>query len=71
VRYRKPLRFDDEVEIRLSVAAATRATFQMAYLLSVDGDVRALAVTVHGCVDRRGRAARLPEWVTEVSRPIR
>ena len=67
VQYRKPLRFDDEVDVSLVVAAAARATFQMAYLLSVADEVRALAVTVHGCVDRRGRAARLPAWVKEVS----
>jgi acyl-CoA thioester hydrolase len=69
VQYRKPLVFDDEVDVSLVVAAATRATFQIAYLLRVGGDVRALAVTVHGCVDRRGRAARLPDWVRGASGP--
>src|SRR2546423_939406 len=29
VRYLSPLRFDDEVDIHLSVAATTRATFQI------------------------------------------
>ena len=66
VQYRKALVFDDEVDVALVVASATRATFQIAYLVSVGGEVRALAVTVHGCVDRRGRAARLPDWVREV-----
>jgi acyl-CoA thioester hydrolase len=70
-QYRKPLVFDDEVDVALVVAAASRATFQIAYLLSVGGEVRALAVTVHGCVDRQGRAARLPAWVKEVSQPSR
>jgi acyl-CoA thioester hydrolase len=69
VEYRKPLVFDDEVDVALAVAAASRATFQIAYLLAVGDEVRALAVTVHGCVDRRGRAARLPGWVKEVSQP--
>jgi acyl-CoA thioester hydrolase len=69
VQYRKPLVFDDEVDVALAVAAASRATFQIAYLLAVGGQVRALAVTVHACVDRQGRAARLPAWVKEVSRP--
>lgn len=68
VQYRKPLVFDDEVDVALVVAAASRATFQIAYLLSVGGEIRALAVTVHGSVDRQGRAARLPEWVREVAR---
>jgi acyl-CoA thioester hydrolase len=65
VQYRKPLYFDDQVDVSLWVGAVTRTTFQVAYLLSVDGDARATAVTVHGCVDARGRAARLPAWVGE------
>jgi acyl-CoA thioester hydrolase len=69
VQYRKALVFDDEVDVSLVVAAATRATFQIAYLLTVGGDVCALAVTVHGCVDRRGRATRLPDWVRDRSGP--
>ena len=33
LRYRRPLRFDDEVDVHLVLASATRTTFQMAYLL--------------------------------------
>ena len=69
VQYRKALVFDDEVDVSLVVAAVTRATFQIAYLLTVGGDVCALAVTVHGCVDRGGRATRLPDWVRDASPP--
>jgi len=65
LRYRKPLHFDDEVDVSLVVGAVTRTTFQIAYLLSVGGDVRATAVTVHGCVDADGRPTRLPAWVGE------
>jgi acyl-CoA thioester hydrolase len=63
VQYRGALAFDDEVDISLVVGAVTRTTFQIAYLLSVAGQPRATAVTVHGCVDRSGRPTRLPEWV--------
>jgi acyl-CoA thioester hydrolase len=66
VQYRSPLRFDDEVEVRLVAGAVTAATFQIAYLLRVGDEVRATAVTVHGCVDGRGRPARLPAWVGEI-----
>jgi acyl-CoA thioester hydrolase len=65
VQYRKPLRFDDVVDVSMWVGAVTRTTFQVAYLLSVDGEACATAVTVHGCVDGRGRASRLPAWVEE------
>jgi acyl-CoA thioester hydrolase len=63
VQYRKPLVFDEEVEVSLVTGAATRTTFQIAYVLTVGGDVRATAVTVHGSVDARGRAVALPEWM--------
>ena len=63
LHYRKALKFDDDVDVSLCVGAVTRTTFQIAYLLSVGGEARATAVTVHGCVDSRGRAARLPAWV--------
>ena len=63
VQYRQPLRFDESVQVHLRVGAATRATFQMAYLLTVDSQVRATAVTVHGCVNAAGRPVRMPAWL--------
>jgi acyl-CoA thioester hydrolase len=66
VRYRRPLEFDELVDVRLRPGAVSRASFQLAYLLTVDDDVRATAVTVHGCVDPRGKAMRLPAWVAEI-----
>jgi acyl-CoA thioester hydrolase len=63
VQYRQPLRFDDQVVVHLRLGAATRATFQMAYLLTVADQVRATAVTVHGCVNAQGRPVRMPAWL--------
>jgi acyl-CoA thioester hydrolase len=63
VHYRRPLEFDELVDVHLRTGALSRATFQLAYLLTVGGDVRATAVTVHGCVDGSGKAVRLPAWV--------
>jgi len=65
VQYRRPLGFDEVVEVHLKAGAVSRATFQLAYLLTVDGVLRATAVTVHGCVDGNGRAIRLPSWIGE------
>ena len=65
VVYRRPLHFDDEVDVSLRIGAVRGATFQIAYLLAVHGEARATAVTVHGCVDGHGRPARLPAWVAE------
>ncbi len=61
-----PLRFDEQVDVHLLLASASRASFQMSYLLTVDGEVRATAVTVHGCITAAGRPTRLPEWLTEL-----
>lgn len=66
VRYRRPLVFDEVVDVRLRPGAVSGASFQLAYLLTVDDDVRATAVTVHGCVDPGGKARRLPGWVAEI-----
>ena len=63
VQYRAPLRFDDEVTVHLRMASLTRATFQIAYLLTVDDEVRSTAVTVHGCVNSAGRPVRMPDWL--------
>jgi acyl-CoA thioester hydrolase len=65
VRYRQPLRFDEVVDVHLLVGELTRMTYQLGYLLTVDGEVRATAVTVHGCVSPEGRPVRPPAWLHE------
>jgi len=63
VQYRRPLAFDDEVDVHLVLAGTTRATFQIAYMLTVGGEIRATAITVHGAVNAQGRPVRLPPWL--------
>ncbi len=63
IRYRRPVRFDDEVVVHVAVGAVTRTTFQIAYLLTVDDAPAATAVTVHGCVNPEGRPVRMPAWI--------
>ena len=50
----------------LRVGAVTGTTFQIAYLLTVDGQPRATAVTVHGCTDRSGAAGAPARLGTKV-----
>ena len=86
VQYRRPLRFDDVFDVHLVLASCTRASFQMAYLLTVPGagglgaggpgagggdDVCATAVTVHGCVNPQGRPVRMPAWLASLAPPGR
>lgn len=69
VRYRRAVRFDDEVAIdcRLTQVRSRRLTF--AYLLScASTGVVADAVTEHVPVDRHGKTTRLPaSWIAVVS----
>jgi acyl-CoA thioester hydrolase len=71
VRYRRALRFDEVVDVHVAVAHVTRATFQVGYLLTVDGETRATAVTVHGAVDAEGHGRRMPRWLAELVEPVR
>lgn len=66
LRYRLPLRFDEEVDINLRLWSVSRTAFQMAYLLTVEGQARATAVTAHGCLSPDGRPTRLPDWLVEL-----
>jgi acyl-CoA thioester hydrolase len=69
--YRRPLRFDEVVRVHLAVAAVTTASFQIAYLLAVDTEVRATAVTVHGCLAPSGRPTRVPAWLRDLASELR
>jgi acyl-CoA thioester hydrolase len=71
VHYRYPLSFDELVDVNVAVGRLTRTTFQIAYLLRVGEETRCTAATVHGAVDSRGKATRLPAWLAEVSMPLR
>lgn len=73
VQYRTPLRFDEVVTVHVRLAEVGRATFQMAYLVTVDDEsrpeavaVRATGVTVHGCTTLEGRPTRLPGWLRDL-----
>ena len=68
VQYRQALRFDDVVAVHVQLAAITRTTFQMAYLLTREAVPVATAVTVHGAVTIDGRPTRLPSWLVEMGR---
>lgn len=63
VRYRRAVRFDEVIDVHLALAARTRTTFQIGYLLVVQDEVRATAVTVHGAMNPDGRPTRMPAWL--------
>lgn len=65
-KYRRPLLFDDVVDVHVNLASVDRASFQMGYLLTVDGEQRATGVTAHGAITSDGRPTRLPGWLREL-----
>lgn len=66
LRYLVPLEFDDVVTVHVRVAATTRATFTLEYLLTVDGSPTTLAVTGHAFVTPEGKPRRIPEWMRDL-----
>lgn len=66
LQYRRPLLFDEVVDVHVTVQSLERVSFRMGYLLTVDGETRASAVTAHGCIATGGRPARLPGWMYDI-----
>jgi acyl-CoA thioester hydrolase len=61
VSYRSPARYDDLLTVEISLGEARRASARFEYrLLRDDGALLATGHTVHACVDRSGKLARLP-----------
>jgi YbgC/YbaW family acyl-CoA thioester hydrolase len=65
--YKKPLRFEDEFEVHLMIAAKTRRTIRYRAVLSRNGDLIATGGTTIICVRRRpGEAAKVADIPPEV-----
>lgn len=67
VRYERPVRFDDVVAVAVTVPAASRAWFEMAYELTVGATRCATARSRHAAVGPDGRPRRLPPWVADLA----
>ena len=66
VRYLKPARYDDLLEIPVQVSH-TRVKVRFDYTVhrQESRDALILGHTVHACVTREGRPTRAPEWLVE------
>jgi acyl-CoA thioester hydrolase len=70
IRYLRPLRFDDEVDVECSLVELGRASFRFGYRLLVVGELRASGSTRHACVDRATlRPVRVPSWLAGLTQP--
>ena len=67
MRYVRPCRFDELVDVRLTITSARAATVEIGYLLSVDGHLRATATTVHAVTRVGGAPVRCPPWLAELA----
>ena len=65
--YRRPARYDDEVEVRTTgrLTSPVRMEFQYEVVIKGQPDVAAAGRTVHAALDRDGRPCRLPVRVRE------
>jgi acyl-CoA thioester hydrolase len=59
-RYRRPARYDDELEIRCGVRALGRARITMSYEIARGGELVVDGETEHALVDDDGKPQRLP-----------
>ena len=62
-RYRRAVRFGDDVIVHAGVAEASGALIRIAYLVVANGEIALSAVTTHACVGRDGRPVRVPAWL--------
>jgi acyl-CoA thioester hydrolase len=65
--YRRPARYDDEIEVRTEgrLGSAVRMEFTYDVIVKSSGIVAASGRTVHAALGRDGRPCRLPDRVRE------
>ena len=70
IRYLRPARYDDLLEIPVSVTH-TRVRIRFDYVVHREGESAALCQghTVHACVNQQGRPTRAPDWLIEALKP--
>ncbi|HUZ84548.1 MAG TPA: thioesterase family protein [Gaiellales bacterium] len=71
VRYLRPLRFDDPLDLTCWCSELRTATFAFGYEVHRHGTLCATGFTRHACLDRARMApVRLPAWLAEaIARP--
>jgi len=64
-RYMAPARYEDVLLVGIEVPAVTRVTLTFRYDVTREGESAVLCSgsTVHACLGKGGRPARLPGWV--------
>ena len=61
VRYKRPARYDDELQLETRIASVGRVKIEHEYRLTRGDEHLATATTTLACLDREGAARSLPE----------
>ena len=66
-KYRRPARYDDEIEVRTEGRLCSPVRMEFSYEVMVKGqdEVAAVGKTVHAATDRSGKPCRVPERIRE------
>lgn len=69
-RYRVPVRYDDEIFVRVGIGEFKRASMKFVYeLWNADKTVlHATGMTEHACLDPEGKLFRTPDWLVGMFR---
>ncbi|WP_147821329.1 acyl-CoA thioesterase [Salidesulfovibrio onnuriiensis] len=70
-RYRVPVRYDDEIRVRVAVSEFKRASMKFAYeIWNADRTtLHATGMTEHACLDPEGKLFRTPDWLKDMFQP--
>ncbi len=75
VRYRRPIRYDDVVEVRTRVTGTSRVKIEHEYDLVVVErlskpveEPAAAAFTTLACIDKDGKVQQLPDWLSAIGK---
>jgi acyl-CoA thioester hydrolase len=63
VKYVRPARYDDLIHVTVAVDEVKRASLRFRYEVRRGHELLADGWTIHACVDRGGRAVRIPEEI--------
>ena len=59
----QPARYDDEVQIRTSLAEIRSRALTLAYRIESGGNLLAEGKTVHVCVNGEQKVTKIPDWI--------
>lgn len=61
LRYQRPIRYDDEIEVRVFLQPSAGVKLEHRYELTLNGTTMAKAETTLACVDAQGKLRPVPE----------